>query len=83
MKVQVCCPLEHIVYVAATNVWVEVDEWPLIHGGCYHVTGRRTARYVTCAEACHLKSRGLPGITRGIRTCTYTLHYLHRVPTQM
>ena len=24
--------------VAAASGWVKVDTWPLIHGGCYHMT---------------------------------------------
>ena len=30
----VCC----FSCVAGAGEWAEVDAWPLIHGGCYHVT---------------------------------------------
>lgn len=35
---------------AAASGWAEVDTWPLIDGGCYHVTEvRRMVRFVRLA----------------------------------
>jgi hypothetical protein len=50
--------------VAAASGWAEVDTWPLLHGGCYHMTevGGRMF-WETGAGGCHLKSHGVCGIT--------------------
>ena len=52
--------------VAAASGWAEVDTWPLLHGGCYHVTEvGGPYGWETHAEGCHLKSHGICWITRG------------------
>ena len=50
--------------VAAASGWAEVDTWPLLHGGCYHMTEEEDHMvWETRAEGCHLKSHGVCGIT--------------------
>jgi hypothetical protein len=46
-----------------------MDTWPVVHGGCYHVTeiGGLTL-CETLAEVCRLNSHGVSGITRGLVT---------------
>ena len=48
--------------LCSSSVWAEVDTWPLIQGGCYHVTEVGGLRR---AENCRVKSRGLCEIIRG------------------
>ena len=53
--------------VASASGWADVDTWSLIHGGCYHVTRRRTARSVRLAlKVVSSKALRLCGITRDI-----------------